>query len=150
MKLTDGPFPVYEILPGALYQCKKLHYLALKPKMDGIRRYGITRVVALAPPAPDPDLRDQDWFLNFPIPDGVLKTRMAILALASDLAAEIEAGGCVMTMCNAGRNRSGLLSALIIRELSGISGSAAMEVVRLHRPRALANPNFEAFLGELP
>lgn len=150
MRLTDGPFPVYEILPGQLYQRGKLHHYTLEPKMAGILRYGITRIVALAPPVPDPDLVGWDGFLNFPIPDGRLKNRLAILALACDLAAGIEDGGCVLTMCNAGRNRSGLLSALIVRELSGISGAAAMEVVRLHRPRAIANPNFEEFLESLP
>lgn len=151
MRLTDGPFPVWEIIPGALYQRGKLHSLALEPKLAGLERYGVTRVIALAPPTPDPDLRA--WtgrFTNFPIPDGLLKKQEPLLALARELAEEIEADGCVLTMCNAGRNRSGLLSALVVRELSGIPGSAAMDVVRLHRPRAIANVNFEAFLCSLP
>lgn len=66
-----------------------------------------------------------------------------------ELARYIEAGGRVLTMCNAGRNRSGLLSALIVRELTGLPGAAAMAVVREHRPNAIANPHFERFLEEL-
>lgn len=150
MRRTDGPFPIYEILPGQLYQRGKLHHYSHEKKSEGLLRYGITHVVSLAPPTPDLDLAMSDIeYVHLPIPDGILKepSKVVLLDLANQL---VEDGACVLTICNAGRNRSGLLSALIVREASGISGSAAMGVVRLHRPRALANQSFEAFLESLP
>lgn len=156
MKRTDGSFPVWEIIPGQLYQRGKM-FPRFSPelKLQGLAHYGITHAVALAPPKPDPDLEawgnaDIIGYTHFPIPDGLLHTQPQLLELASDLADEITAGGCVLTMCNAGRNRSGLLSALIVRELLGLSGIEAVEHVQLHRPRALANPGFVEFLLQLP
>lgn len=153
MRRTDGPFPIYELVPGQLYQRGKLHRLDPVKKWDGLRHYGITHVVALAPNQPDPHLirRPTDpTYTHFPIPDGLLKTADHLQQMAVELAAEIEAGGRVLTLCNAGRNRSGLLSALIIRELSGLDGPTVMALIREHRPNALANPRFNEFLEKLP
>lgn len=124
-----------------------------EPKLQGLLHYGVTTVVSLAPPTPDPDL--VKWgglFFNYthmPIPDGLLRKSGDLRELAYEMGQEILDGGTVLTMCNAGRNRSGLLSALIVRELYGWSGTDAMECVRHHRPRALANPVFEKFLQGL-
>lgn len=147
MRRTDGPFPIWEILPGQLYQRGKLHGMDIERKRAGLAFYGITYSIALAPPTPDPD--HIVLHVHYPIPDGLLKEADSLLTLAAGAARQIEAGGTVLTMCNAGRNRSGLLSALIVRELSGLPGAAAMAVVRHHRPNALANPNFERFLEGL-
>lgn len=150
MKRRDGPFEIYEIIPGQLYQRGKLHGLSVEKRFDGLTHYGITHAVALAPTRPDGAIGAWVDYLHHPIPDSRLREGDYLLTLASTLADLIDMGGCVLTMCNAGRNRSGLLSALIVRELSGIPGAAAMDVVREHRPNALANPYFEAFLRGLP
>jgi hypothetical protein len=147
MRRTDGPFPIWEILPGQLYQRGKLHGMPIDRKLDGLSYYHISHCVTLAPPTPDPAIALMGSYTHLPIPDGRLK--MDLLPLAAELAKEIAYGGTVLTMCNAGRNRSGLLSALIVREIAGIPGEAAMEVVRFHRPNALANPHFERFLEGL-
>lgn len=146
---TDGPFPVWEILPGQLYQRGKLHGMTLDRKLAGLSYYGITCSIALAPPTVDSDLLERGSHYHSSIPDGLLRDPDGMLAMSTELATEIKQGGTVLTMCNAGRNRSGLLSALIVRELSGIPGAAAMAVVRHHRPNALANPHFERFLEGL-
>lgn len=151
LKVTEGPFSVYELLPNSLYQRGKLHGLNRAKKQAGLEHYGITHVVALAPNTPDPGL--PAWgvrYTHLPIPDGLLHTEAQLLDLADQLAGEIlDAGTTVLTLCNAGRNRSGLLSALIVRECTGMSGSWALEFVRLHRPNALANEHFEKFLRGL-
>jgi hypothetical protein len=152
---TDGPFFIYEILPGQLYQRGKLAGLSVAVKRAGLAYYGITHAISLAPPRPDLDLID--WserdsgpsYTHKPIPDGLFKTADDLLFLGRWYAHWIELGGATLTMCNAGRNRSGLLSALIVRELTGLPGAAAMAVVRHHRPNAIANPNFERFLEAL-
>lgn len=150
MRRTDGPFIVYEILPGQLFQRGKLHGLSQEKKQAGLEHYGITRAVALAPSKPDPDLGEWCEYLHLPMPDGVFRNTAFLSGAVTLSLLAIREGGTVLTMCNAGRNRSGLLSALIVRELAGIPGSAAMEVVRHHRPNAIANPHFEKFLQGLP
>lgn len=144
---TDGPFVIYEILPGQLFQRGKLHGMPDEKKVAGLNHYGITRCHALAPTAPDPELNKWHWYTHQTMPDGLLK--FDLLPVAVELARHIDGGGTVLTMCNAGRNRSGLLSALIVRELTGLPGAAAMAVVRHHRPNAIANPHFERFLEGL-
>jgi hypothetical protein len=154
MRRTDGPFPVWEILAGQLYQRGKLHSLPPDRKLDGLLHYGITTMVTLAPTFPDPDLVRWEetlfHYTHFPIPDGRLRAAEQLEGMAVMLATTIRDGGTVLTMCNAGRNRSGLLSALIVRELVGLSGSAALAHVRVQRPEAIANPVFESFLRSLP
>ena len=150
MRRTDGPFPIWEIIPGQLYQRGKLHDMPLDRKTAGLLYYGITHAVALAPPSPDPDIDLFVRYTHLPIPDGRLRNNGELIRLAIGLAEEMRGGGVVMTMCNAGRNRSGLLSALILREYRGFTGPYAMTEVRKHRPRALDNAAFAAWLEDLP
>jgi hypothetical protein len=155
MRRLDGPFPIWEIVPGVLYQRGKLHGMAPEKKMAGLQHYGVTHVVALAPPTPDPDLAAWGELLLYyrhrPMPDGRLRAHgEALVELADELVHELNHGGTLLTMCNAGRNRSGLLSALVLRSLYGLSGEAALTIVRANRPLAVANPEFESFLRTLP
>jgi protein-tyrosine phosphatase len=157
MRRLDGQFPVWEIIPRKLFQCGETTYhRPANRKMKGLVHYGITHMVAFAPKKPDPDLElwspDIFKYIHFPITDGQLKecTGLALIQIAAQMAEEIKAGGCVLTMCSAGRNRSGLMSALIVRKVLGISGADAMDHVRVERPDALANDHFAKFLRELP
>jgi hypothetical protein len=56
----------------------------------------------------------------------------------------------VYCSCWMGKNRSGLVSALAIHRLTGISGRRAADHVRLRRPGALSNSSFSAALDALP
>jgi protein-tyrosine phosphatase len=56
----------------------------------------------------------------------------------------------VLTTCHAGLNRSGLVSALMLHRLSGMSGPRAIELVRAARPGALNNQYFTAALRRIP
>ena len=142
---------VHEIVPGSLCQRGRTHNLDMAVKVEAFKAYGITHAVALAPSAPDEDLVQLDAlgrvrYIHYPISDGPLRSGSYINLMAQKLVTEIDEGGCVLTMCNAGRNRSGLLSALIVHHLFGIPGSEAIEVVRARRPNALANDYFVSFL----
>lgn len=142
---------VHEIIPGSLCQRGRTHKIAMADKLAAFEQHGITHAVALAPSAPDEDLVQLDAlglgrYTHYPISDGVLRSGSYINLMAQRLAAEIDDGGCVLTMCNAGRNRSGLLSALIVHHLLGIPGADAIEIVRARRPNALANDHFVSFL----
>lgn len=73
------------------------------------------------------------------------------VALAREAAARtliaLSHGRRVLVSCQAGRNRSGLVSALILVERYGLSGRTAAEVVRLRRKCALTNDAFSAYLN---
>jgi hypothetical protein len=62
----------------------------------------------------------------------------------------VASGNRVLVSCYMGRNRSGLISALAVRELLGVSGAQAARIVMGRRPIALRNPAFLNFLARLP
>lgn len=62
----------------------------------------------------------------------------------------IQKGRRVLVTCQAGLNRSGLVSALSVRNLSGMSGQGAVRVVQNARHRALCNDHFVDLLSKLP
>jgi len=102
---------------------------------------------------PDPELKSLvNTYIHVPMPDGVFtdEHRNNLSALAEVIASELRIRHNVMIQCHAGRNRSSLLTALVIRELTRCSGSDAMAYVREHRANAIANPMFESFLNTLP
>lgn len=59
-------------------------------------------------------------------------------------------GARVLVTCAAGRNRSGLVSALTIRLINGCSGQRAADLVIEKRPNALTNRSFRRYLESLP
>jgi protein-tyrosine phosphatase len=71
-------------------------------------------------------------------------------AAARFVVANLRAGKRVLVTCQMGLNRSGLVSALALRELTGTSGLACLQHVRAQRPNALFNNHFGAFLAALP
>lgn len=75
--------------------------------------------------------------------------RMARRA-AKEVAQEVASGRCVLVTCRMGWNRSGLVTALALRRLRGISGKEAYDLVQKKRPKALSNPTFAAILKSLP
>lgn len=137
------------IIPGELYQSKNM--LSVQNRIELLQQYGITIVVNCW--RDDPVLAAQKTirYVHCPIPDGK-EVPKALFALAEGLAYAIrQEDAQVLTMCHAGRNRSGLLSALIVRSLLGCNGRYALLVVREGRPRSCgSNPNFEEYLLKLP
>jgi hypothetical protein len=55
-----------------------------------------------------------------------------------------------LVTCAMGMNRSGLVVALALRDLLGLTGSEAMAMVREKRPGSLFNPAFSEYLESLP
>ena len=70
---------------------------------------------------------------------------------ARRVAAFVQEGSRCLVTCAQGRNRSGLVTALAVRELTGWPGTACVELVRQARTRAeaLTNPTFVAALRGL-
>lgn len=140
---------LYEQYPGLLYSRGKIRDSHVPELIDG----GYT-VIQLAPPTPNEKIRDALGpmrYIHLPVPDGVLdeKARRRFMLAADVALARVQSGSPVIVHCNAGRNRAGLLSALVLRQLLNVSGEEAMAMVRSVRPRAIANPRFEKWLKSL-
>jgi len=71
------------------------------------------------------------------------------LEAAHRVAEVVREGGQALVTCWAGINRSGLVSALALHKLLGVSGLEAREIVRFARPNTLTNPQFVACLGRV-
>ena len=65
------------------------------------------------------------------------------------VAADLQMGRRVLSTCWQGRNRSGLVSALGLHMLLGISGDAAVDIVRKNRRGAMTNPLFCEMLRKI-
>lgn len=141
---------IREIIPKKLYTRGRFDRHPKESKLKALREHGIGVVVSLIRHV-DEDLAGPDGleYYNLPIADGKNWDQNMVMALSYRMAEKIRQEKKVLVHCNAGRNRSGLVCALIVRELWGISGSEALEYVRKKRPRAVANPHFEEYLRSL-
>lgn len=141
---------IREIIPGKLYTRGRFDRHSKETKLKSLREQGIGIVVNLIKRF-DEDLAGPDGleYYSLPIADGEDWDQAMVLALSYRMAERIREGQRILVHCNAGRNRSGLVCALIVRELWGISGSEALEYVRKKRPRAVDNPHFEEYLRSL-
>jgi protein-tyrosine phosphatase len=144
----------WEILPGKLYQRGLFGPAPVEAKVAALRE-GNVGAMAVLVRKPDPEVAawleaEGGVYVYRPISDGKNVEVGFLEMLACEMAQVIRGGKAVITQCRAGRNRSGLLSALIIRELEGVSGAEALAHVQRIRPNALYNPHFCEYLRSLP
>jgi protein-tyrosine phosphatase len=142
---------VYEALPGQVYFAQRTQGMPLWQKFDLLARYNIGTVVNLWWD-PDPDLANYNGIVYFhqSMPDGKTWEREELERLAVQVTARIVATKrAALVQCYGGRNRSGLLAALIVRELTGCSGAEAYQRIRDTRAGALGNEAFATYLGSL-
>lgn len=57
-------------------------------------------------------------------------------------------GKTVLVTCMQGRNRSGMVSAHVLRELTGASGADIVKHIQARRPGALFNPTFVSYIED--
>ena len=90
--------------------------------------------------------------LRCPLPDSRLaipQLAMAIMTSVS-VAQAVASGQRVLVTCAAGLNRSPLIAALVLGQLTTMSGPQIISHIRKHRgPKALSNPHFEAIIRGL-
>lgn len=150
-------FPIYDIHERKIFQRGKMYKFDYAFKKQALEHFNIGMVITFAPAIPDENFQklDDERFIDYyynPIPDGILKdsTIEDLAALIRKAVYEITVNKfAVLSHCNAGRNRSGLFSALLVRELTKCSGNEAVEIVRRERPRAIDNDYFESYLRSL-
>lgn len=128
--LSQGSAPE----PGSLvYNCG-FDVLVLAAKEYQPPDAAFSRVRVLRAPLEDAELSPQEW-------------REAQRAARGAIAA-YRKGHRVLSTCYMGINRSGLLSALILRGAHGMTGKEAVALVQQKRRGALSNPSFvEALTG---
>lgn len=147
---ANGRSPrIYEIIEGRLYQSG-----AWRPSSDQHARtiaeqYGISGILNVW--RHDDRLENAVRFYKFlPLSDSrEIPDPEDLGPVVEAAVAHINAGGAVCTMCQAGINRSGLLSALIAMRLLDCSGRRAVELVRQGRDGALQNAAFVEHLEGL-
>lgn len=107
-------------------------------------------MVSLCSRCPDESvLQRLEWHAHIPIPDGKIRNMPDVLRARDVALSMVRNGFFTLVHCVAGRNRSGLIGALVIRELYGMTGAQALAFVRERRPNAVDNYWFEKFLNEI-
>lgn len=119
------------------------------PKPEDIERGEITAVVNTIKADDSPEVISQlRYYAHYAIPDGKV-VKKDLLSQAADDALYFWNGHNVLIHCRAGRNRSATVAALVLFELGVVdTPKEAIDYIRSRRPRAIANPAFEAWLVE--
>jgi protein-tyrosine phosphatase len=118
-----------------------------------VRRAGIDVVLDLADPDAYPPAEEIDGliYLKCPLVDGSVMPEPGLtLRLAALVAGLVRERHRALVHCTFGRNRSGLLATLVVRELLGLSGAEALRYVRSRRDGAANNEIFAQWLRSLP
>lgn len=90
-------------------------------------------------------------YVKCPLVDaGAVPEPTLTLGLAGVVARLVEDGHRALVHCTFGRNRSGLMATLVVRELLGVSGADALAHVRSRRRNVANNEAFEEWLASLP
>lgn len=139
--------PPTELVPDRLWQG------GCPVDYDWVRSAGITAVVDLADPDTYPPAGATEglFYLKSPlvdgeeIPDPAVTTRLAAL-----VAGLVDDGYRVLVHCTFGRNRSGLVASLVVRQLLDLSGADAMAYVQERREGTVNNEAFADWLRTLP
>ncbi len=138
--------PPTRILPGVWHGGCPVDF-------DWVRRVGVDVVVDLADADAFPPADDIEGltYLKCPLVDGdELPDPGLTLRLAALVAGLVRDGRTALIHCTFGRNRSGLLVTLVVRDLLGVSGATALAHVQERRDGAVNNRDFAEWLRSLP
>ncbi len=144
------------IVPGALvldaHPVFKRLWVGSRPPVDRPLPEFTTLILAARENQPQA-LGFKGKVLRCPIDDGKLTQAEAKLVLetALEAVADYRAGGRILSTCHAGLNRSALVAAVVLVELTRASPAQIIERIRSTRNRqCLANHSFQAFLSGIP
>ena len=141
---------VYEIVPEKLYQSAKTHDLTIVERIDLVKKYKLNIVVNLWHTIDEMmvPLVDHYFFEYYPDGKGAEIANMEKLADKVVVLLDKPYEGRALVHCWGGRNRSGLLNAMILMKLYGYDGNTAYEYIRIMRPNSLVNETFASWLKE--
>lgn len=137
---------LYPILPN-LYQSARTHDLSPLEKKVMVRQYGLDMVINLWHTA-DEELTKlvKTGYIHRYVPDGKNVDFHELEQIADITAPLVHKGTTVLCHCYGGRNRSGLLNAMIVMRILGCDGKIAYEYIRQRRPNSLVNETFATWL----
>lgn len=144
---------LHQILPDLLYQSGHTQKTSVEACRQLIDFYKLDMIVSVWHSDQDRLEALIPGYVHVPLPDGKVTPMVAreVEALAARVVSNLYQRKPVLVHCHAGRNRSGLITALAVKSYLGVSGTEAINIVRLGRPRALANEHFVRYLtGEGP
>lgn len=137
---------LHTILKGSLYQRGEFHDKPTEQVVATLKENNIKTVVGLAGHKHEGLEQYGITYIFEKIPDGKrVNEQLVQEVLERAVRSQSENGGAILCHCHAGRNRSGLMSALLLLRL-GYTPIQAIDIVRTGRPNALANPTFVEFL----
>lgn len=134
-----------EILPNLWTRGK----LAKETTLEDIQELGIHAVVSLIPPG-EPALVGWEGYTHWPMSDGSVVDVRSLEKIRDVVLDNLKDDRRTLVMCRAGRNRTGLVVASVLRIWLKLSGAEALQMFREKRPRGVANPAFENYLLSLP
>ena len=144
---VDPVDPPSELVEGRLWQG------GCPVDFAWVRATGIDVVLDLADPDAYPPSEEIDGLVYLKCPlvdtDAVPEPGLT-LRLAHLVAGLVRDGHQALVHCTFGRNRSGLLATLVVRDLLGLDGADSLAHVRERRPGVANNEAFERWLTELP
>lgn len=137
---------LYEIIPGKLYQ--RGAFPASQKNIEELRANDIKFILNVRTKADPLGSIPEITYMHIPLADGVKVPGLA--KYASEIVMNhILYGEKCLVYCNAGRNRSSLVNALVLMRY-GYTGKQALEHLRTVRPGAFgSNENFAAYLESL-
>lgn len=123
------------------------------PPGDGLANAGIDVLVLAAAQHQDASLYPGVTVICAPGDDDARRHRLDRFidgwrSAAAQVVEHVKAGRNVLVTCMAGQNRSGLITALALRELTGWSGKRCVEHISRQRPHALNNATFANYICE--
>jgi hypothetical protein len=135
-----------EVLPGRLW------HGGVPVDFEWLAGQGIEVVIDLsdADSYPPADRIKRLTYLKCPLVDGDVPDEGLAVRLAQLVAGLVEDGRQILVHCTFGRNRSGLLMTLVVREVLGLTGAEALDYVRQRRANAVNNEGFAQWLRALP
>lgn len=137
------------------YTANKMHERLFQggfpPGGDGLKLAGIDVLVLCAREHQDESFYEGIEVIKAPGDDDPRPQRLARFIdgwkLAGHMVAErVKAGKTVLVTCMAGLNRSGMVTSLALRELTGWSGKKIVEHVQESRASALCNDTFAQYI----
>lgn len=129
----------------------KLFQGGMPPPGPGLRDAGVDVLVLCAKENQDASFYEGVTVIFAPGDDDPRPHRLAHFIdgwkeAGLQVAEHVKAGRTVLVTCMAGLNRSGIVTALALRELTGWKGSKIVEHIQNRRPTALCNVTFAKYI----
>lgn len=135
---------VYTIIENHLYQSGRWIHLDILACQALVKEYGLTGIANFW--KDDPRLGELvSWYKWWPLQDG-RRISSEVPFMAEQIVQQLRSGGRILTMCYGGRNRSGLLSALVAQRWCECDGIEAIKLVKSARKGALVNKYFTDYI----